>query len=428
MANALTKVFKRAVTLFDNPKNSIKSVIEGLSGKQGEAFVDESVVLTITPAARAIYILKDVIATTPLHLYERQADGDIIHRSDHPLDKLLSYRPHPLYTAYNWRSAMMTNTLLSGNGIGVITWSNSLVPASIEVIPYDQVTDVMMGEDGKSLMYHLNGRKPVHSDDVIHFMMTSWNGCAGLNTTATHRRTLQTEISLRDYVKSFMEKGAHIKGFISVPQILSPDARKSMKDSWRDQHGGSMNAGGTPLLEGGATYQRMQASIVESGFEQVKASSIADISRIYGVPEYMLDVRNKPTYSSIEHIGMDFQRYTLDGWFTQIEQELTRKLVAKNMEGKQFFKFDRTRLTSGDLKTMGEYYTRLFNIGVLNRDEIRMMINRNRVEDGDRYFIQGNNMTPTDLVDEMIKMRAGQPAAAPEPDKPNEDDPGTEVL
>lgn len=428
MPNPLVKVFKRAVTLFDNPKNSLKSVIEGLPGNQGEAFIDESVVLTITPAARAIYILKDVIATTPLHLYERTSDGDIVHRHDHPLDKLLSYRPHPLYTAYNWRSAMMVNTLLSGNGIGVITWNNSLVPAHIQVIPYDQVTDVMMGEDGMSLVYHFKGRKPVKSDDVIHFMMMSWNGCAALNTTETHRRTLQTEISLRDYVKSFMEKGAHIKGFISVPQMLSPDTRKAMKDSWRDQHGGSMKAGGTPLLEGGATYQKMQASIVESGFEQVKASSIADISRIYGVPEYMLDVRNKPTYSSIEHIGMDFQRYTLDGWFTQIEEELTRKLVGKNSEGKLFFKFDRTRLTSGDLKTMGEYYTRLFNIGVLNRDEIRVAINRNRVEGGDRYFIQGNNMMPTDAIDELIRMRGTGPAAVPNNDKPKEDDPGEEIL
>ena len=176
-------------------------------------------------------------------------------------------------------------------------------------------------------------------------------------------------------------------------------------------------------MDGGATYKKIGLSIPETGFDMVKNASIADVSRIYGVPEYMLDSKNKPTYASIEHISLDFKRYTIDGWCTQICQELTRKLVSKEGSGKYFFEYDKSGLTSGDLATMGEYYTKLFNIGVLSRNEIRAFLKKNNVEGGDEYYVQGNNMVRVKDIDALVAIKmqkGGTPTAQPDVQSINE--------
>jgi HK97 family phage portal protein len=279
----------------------------------------------------------------------------------------------------------------------------------LEIITHDQIQDILMGDDGQHLTYVLTNGKVLHSDDVIHFMGLSVNGLSGLNTTKTHADTFASEAAMRDYVRSFLEKGAFLSGVIEHPTQLTDQAYKKAKSSWDSAFGGANKAGGTAWLEGGATYKRIQSNIVESGFEVVKASLTADASRIYGVPEYMIDGKNKPTYNGQEQGDIQFKKYTIDGWCVKIKQELSRKLIPSAQQGRLFFDYDQTGLTSGDLATMGNYYQKLFNMSILNRNEIRKMIKKNNVVDGDRYFIQGNNMLPVDKIDEMINQKSNTP-------------------
>lgn len=407
MANALTSFFKRAVDGWGDRSKSTFDWLSGLFVSADKKTVTEETVLTVTPAWRAIYILKDILSVMPLNLYQRTADGDILLASEHPLNKLIAVSPSPLYTPYEWMSAMMVNTLVAGNGISKIHRNGSGIPNALEIIPYDQLEDILiMYGNNPHLLYKLKNGATLHQDDVVHFQGLSVNGLSGLNTTETHKETLSSEAAMRDFIKSFLDKGAFLSGVIEVPVQLQDATYKRMKASWDDAYGGAKKAGGTAILENGSKYQRVQATIPETGYDIVKGASIADISRIYGVPEYMLDIKNKPGYTSIEHISLDFKKYTLDGWCTKIVQELTRKLVSSNQTGQFFFEYDKTGLTTGDLQTMGEYYTKLFNIGVLNRDEIRAIIKRNKVKDGQEYFVQGNNMVRVKDIDKLVQMKS----------------------
>jgi len=409
MANPFSGLVKRATDYFGDKSKTIMEHLSGMFTGRRSFVVDENAVLSITPAWRAIYILKDILAVMPLNLYEKQTDGDILLRESHPLNKLIAVSPHALYTPYEWMSAMIVNALVSGNGISRIYRNGSGIATALEIIPHDQVRDILMGDDGQHLVYVLVSGKTLHSDDVVHFMGLSINGLSGFNTTKTHADTFASEAAMRDYIRSFLEKGAFLSGVIEHPTLLTDQAYKKAKSSWDSAFGGSGKAGGTAWLEGGATYKRIQSNIVESGFETVKASSVADTSRIYGVPEYMIDGKNKPTYAGQEQGDIQFKKYTIDGWCTKIKQELTRKLVPSIQQGKLFFDYDQSGLLNGDLATMGNYYQKLFNMSILNRDEIRKLIKRNNVTGGERYFIQGNNMLPVDKIDEMIAQKSNTP-------------------
>ncbi len=409
MANALldfVKNTKRAVNGWGDKSKSTFDWLGGLFAATDQKSVTENTVLTITPAWRAIYILKDILSIMPLNLYQVTADGDILLSKDHPLNKLISVSPNPLYTPYEWMSAMMVNTLISGDGVSKIHRNGAGVPNALEIIPFDQLDDILISYEGTPhLLYKLKNGGTLHGDDVVHFQGLSVNGLSGVNVTRTHKETLSSEAAMRDFIKSFLDKGAFLSGVIEVPIQLQDATYKRMKSSWDDAYGGAKKAGGTAILEGGSKYQRVQATIPETGYDIVKGASISDISRIYGVPEYMLDAKNKPTYASIEHISLDFKKYTIDGWCTKIVQELTRKLVSTNQSGSFYFDYDKSGLTTGDLQTMGEYYTKLFNIGVLNRDEIRGLIKKNKVEFGEEYFVQGNNMVRVKDIDKLVEFK-----------------------
>lgn len=405
----------RGVDPIGNPKKSVYDFIGGLVSGSKSFVVDEASVLSITPAWRAIYILKDILATMPLNLYKLEADGDIVVAKDHPLNKLVAVSPHALYTAYEWMSAMIVNTLVCGNGLSRIIRNGSGIPTALLIVPYDCMDDILLSDDMQHLIYvvRINGKLTnLHSDDVVHFRGLTTNGMAGLNTTTLHKDTFASEMAMRDYVKSFLENGAFLSGVIEMPTTIAPDVYKRMKQSWEESYGGAKRSGKTPIMEGGAKYTPIQATIAQTGFEIVKSSSIADVSRVYGVPEYMIDAKNKPTYSSVEQMSIDFKKYTIDGWCVKIVQELTRKLVSKSGEGTYFYQYDSTGLTTGDLKTQGEYYQRLFNMSVLNPDEIRSFIKKNKVDHGERYFIQGNNMIPVDSIDAALANKGAKKAGA----------------
>ncbi len=408
MANPFTNIVKRATDYFADRTKTVYELVQGLFTGKRSFVVDENAVLSITPAWRAIYILKDILSVMPLNLYEEQTDGDIILRKSHPLNKLIAVSPHALYTPYEWMSAMIVNALVAGNAISRIYRNGSGIATALEIIPHDQVMDIIMGDDGQHLIYVLRSGKTLHSDDVVHFMGLSINGLSGLNTTKTHADTFSSEAAMRDYIRSFLEKGAFLSGVIEHPTQLTDQSYKKAKSSWDSAFGGSNKAGGTAWLEGGATYKPIQTNIVQSGFEILKASLISDAARIYGVPEYLLDPKNRPTYSGTEQGDIQFKKYTIDGWCRKITQELTRKLVPTVQQGKLFYAYDQTGLTSGDLKTTADYLQKLFNMSILNRNEIRKLLNMNKVEEGDRYFIQGNNMLPVDKIDEMINQKSAQ--------------------
>lgn len=60
----------------------------------------------------------------------------------------------------------------------------------------------------------------------------------------------------------------------------------------------------------------------------------------------------------------------------------------------------------GDSKTQAEYLKTLHETGVLNKDEIRELLERNPIENGDKY-ISSLNYVFLDFVEEYQRLKAG---------------------
>jgi len=78
-------------------------------------------------------------------------------------------------------------------------------------------------------------------------------------------------------------------------------------------------------------------------------------------------------------------QYGLRTWCKRIEAEFNSKLFSARDQGRYFVRFDLRDLLRGDLKAQSDWYREMYNIRVLNPNEIRQEIGRNPYDGGNEY-------------------------------------------
>ena len=77
-------------------------------------------------------------------------------------------------------------------------------------------------------------------------------------------------------------------------------------------------------------------------------------------------------------------------YLVNIEQEFNRKIFSVNEQKNSYVKFRVSELLRADVDSRGDYYRRLFEIGVLSANEIREFEDLNRVKGLDEHYVPLN--------------------------------------
>ena len=102
-------------------------------------------------------------------------------------------------------------------------------------------------------------------------------------------------------------------------------------------------------------------------------------------------VEQTSNYKASENSQTSFMTDTLQPLLSQIENEFTVKLIARNLAGrKEKIQFDREYIYSLDPKTVASYYKDMFDVGGLTTNEIRVRQNMPPVDGGDVAFVSAN--------------------------------------
>ena len=119
--------------------------------------------------------------------------------------------------------------------------------------------------------------------------------------------------------------------------------------------------------------------------------SVFDVCRFFGVHPDKVFVRQNSNYKASENSQTSFMTDTLQPLLTQMEVELTTKLVPrKNVGVKEKIEFDREALYQLDPSGSASYYKQMFEVGGMTSDEIRVATNREPKEGGDVLFVSAN--------------------------------------
>ncbi len=356
----------------------------------------------------AIWRALDVICTTfaglPLEIFERQPNGDNNLAVEHPLYYILHDEPHPLYTSFDFRSALLLNLLNpanGGNSYAVIERGEDSQPLGMRILAPGTV-EALYYEANHRMYYKVTHEGVYDSDDIIHIKGLSENGLVGYEKRIIHKDALGNIIATSDHAKNYYKNGAFLSGVVENP-IEAPDMGATgiswIQNQFDTKYGGVENAGKVPVLQNGSTFKPMQSNAKDAGLNESRNFNTEEAARIIGVPLHLLYALDKATFNNIEHLTIQFVKFGLSQICKRVEQEFNRKLLRFDERGRMFTRFNLDDLLRGDVESRTKYYDSGLKGGWLNINDCRRMENLNPAEGGNIHLVPLNMIELTKAKD-----------------------------
>lgn len=393
-------IFSRLFQSRDKPKSQLGSGTTFLFGSttSGKA-VNERTAMQTTAVYGCVRILAESIAGLPLHVYRYREDGGKEREQEHPLSFLLKSEPNPEMTSFVFRETLMSHLLLWGNAYAQIIRNGRgqpvalypLLPSKMEVnrsasgelvYTYYRDTDE---NGGKTKGGYVNLR----SDQVLHIPGLGFDGLVGYSPIAMAKNAIGMSLATEEYGASFFANGANPGGVLEHPSVVKDPER--LRDSWHAQFSGH-NAHKVAVLEEGLKFHQMSIPPEEAQFLETRKFQIEEIARIFRVPLHLLGDLEHATFSNVEHLSLDFVKFSLESWVLRWEQGLEQALLLPSEKGSVFIKFAMDGLLRGSYKERMEGYSTGIQNGFLSPDDVRALEDMNPIPGGAgaKYYFNGN--------------------------------------
>ncbi len=364
--------------------------------------LNEQTALSISALFCGVNQIASAVAGLPLVLYQRTPQGKR-RAEEHPLYDILQHEPNAEMTAFVFRHTLMHHVLLWGDGFAEIEFTNGGQVLSLTPLLPNRVRVYRDADTGEVLYevfaYPTGGSKTLRQWEVLHIPGISYEGIRGMPPMMLARQSLDLTRHAEQFGEAFFRHGAAPSGALKYPGRLSDNARENIRQSWKQLHQGSSNAGSLPILEEGMDWIQFAIPPETAQYLQTRQFQVAEIARWLNIPPPLLHDLSRATWANLEVLNTYFVQYTLMPWLQKWEAEVRRKLLSVEERRTHFAEFDVNRLLRGDTKTrFGVYATALQN-GIYSINECRELENLNAIEGGDEHRVQ-LNMQSADLADE----------------------------
>ena len=351
--------------------------------------------MLLSAVYRCVEVISDSIAQLPLEPYKIDSSGYRIKFTSHPTYRLLSKEPNQRMTKFTFIKTLVVSMLLKGNGYAYIERDNKGDAVALHYIPAELVTVIPPQTVKDNVAYTVSGiSNTIEACNMIHLLNFSYDGITGISTLAHARRTLGLAIDAEGHAEGFFKGGANLAGILKVQSSLTTDQKQALKTSW---HSAFNATSGTPngvaVLEGNMDYQPITVSPADSQLLETREFNVVDICRFFGVSPVKAFDLSKSSYSTIEATELAFLTDTLSPLLEKIEEEFERKLYKPSEKDTIDVRFNTAVLLRADKQSLANYYSTLFNIGVITPNEIRKELDLPALDNGNSAFVQVNIQT-----------------------------------
>ncbi|MDR5761948.1 phage portal protein [Caballeronia sp. LZ035] len=384
----------------------------GMSSSSGESVTVDSA-LQLSAAWACVRLIAETIATLPLNLYLKAADGTRSIASSHQLYSILHSQPNAENTATEFWEVIVASMLLWGNGYARKLRSASVLIGLELMLP--QRTQVKRLKDG-SLQYtyqDIDGTTSTLSeDDVLHFRGFSLDGMLGLSAIAYACEVLGNATAANKTSSSVFRNGLRPSGVLSTDQVLAKDKREEIRTSLTTQFGGAMQSGKTMVLEAGMKYQAITMNPGDVQLLETKAFNVEEICRWFRVPPFMVGHSEKSTSwgTGIEQQMIGFLTFSLRPWLTRIEQTVRKGCLTLAERDKYYAEFSVEGLLRADSAGRAAFYSQMTQNGLMSRDECRVKENLPPMGGNAAVLTVQSALLPIDKLGEQSDATAAQDA------------------
>ena len=416
----LDKILRRSPGTVEPEQRKEEENVFGLAlNYNGWSTYKTSQSLALSAVYRCVEVITNGVASLPVKLYRTDEKG-FKYEMHNNLSFILSKKPTGKINAFTFYKLIVKDILLQGNAYALILRNGK---GEIIGLQYIQAGLVSPIDRGDRIEYQVTGIKGfVRQEDILHFMNYTDNGVYGISVLTHARRTLGIADYGENASENFYKSGGCTTGFLKFDGPSSGKQREEILSAWNQATGGVRNQpNGIPVLPANVNYTQLSVNPADAQLLESREFSVVEICRFFGVsPTKCFDLTHA-SYNNSEMAELAFLNDTLRPLLTKIEMEMETKLF-KPEEGYDI-KFDVSELLRTDKKSQAEYFTKMFNLGVLSPNDIRKELDMDEIEGGDIHCAQINltSIKNLEFVNATADNRQKEPEMNTENNQENND-------
>lgn len=334
-------------------------------------------------------VLAETYAMVPLNEYKRLPNGDRERTNDTGLFDVLHHMYNSQMSAYAAKEASMYNLNLGGNAVCVRGKNRLGETISLTPHPWQNV-NIKINKDTGRLEYKiktLEGERTYTRSEVLHVAGPTADGLIGLSPVEAAADSIALGRIYEKFGRKFYENGVISSGWFGKDGTLTDEAYARLKEDIDKNYAGVMNSGRPMLLEDGLKFNQLSMKLVDAELLSSKKYQVEDVCRIFRMPLHLVQSLDHATNNNIEQQALEFVMYTMQPHFKRFEDAINTQLLTKEMrDAGYYFEHNMDALLRGDQKSRAEAFAVGRQWGWLSVNDIRSMMNMNRIENGDIYL------------------------------------------
>jgi HK97 family phage portal protein len=349
------------------------SAVTGARGPAGVSVTPETA-MQVSAVWACVRLISETIATLPLGMYERSASGKR-PAPQHPLHFVIRDQPNSDSAASVYWEATVSAMLLRGAGRAEKLMIGGRV-VGLQFLNPNRLA-VSRGSDGRKEWRYTeeDGRQRVIPRERIwEIPGFTLDGKNGVSVIAYGAHVFGGAIAADRAAARTFSNGMLQTVYYKIAAFLKPNQR----DEFRQNVLGSVERGETPLLEGGTDVGTIGINPADSQLLESRGFSVEEVCRWFRVPPWMVGHTEKSSSwgTGIEQQMIGFLTFTLAPWLKRIEQAIAKDLMTPPDRARFYPKFSVEGLLRADSAGRAAFYTAMVNNGVLTRDEVRELEDR----------------------------------------------------
>ena len=380
--------------------------------------------LRVAAVYACVRILAETMASLPLVVYQRRADGGKDKVTDHWLYRLMAKRPNRFQNPFEWREMLQGHMALRGNAYNqIITNPRGEIIELMPIHPDRVKIELLPSGEYRYRVTDRSGTEVIlPRGEVWHLRGLSSDGLMGMSPIELARENLGMALAAQDYGARFFANDAKpTGGWIEFPGTFKDnEAKKVFRESYQQAQSGA-NRGKVLVLENGMKFHEVGVTNKDAQFLELRKFQITDIARLFRVPPHMIADLERATFSNIEQQSLEFVMHTMTPWAERWEASIESELL---LEGDEIeIEFDFANLMRGDAASRSSYYQSGIQNGWLTRNEARIAENLNPI-DGLDQPLRPLNMVEEDAAEDLEIDTQAEAAEPPEQNaiEPSEDE------
>lgn len=330
-------------------------------------------VMQLDAAWACVRLISETIATLPLSMYQRTSAGKAI-ATQHPLHFVIHDQPNVDSTASVFWEAMIASMLLRGAGRA----EKLYVGTQLVGLAFLDPNRLVINRDlkGRKTYHYLGekGQREIPASRIWEIPGFTLDGVNGVSVIEYGAQVFGNAIAADRAAAKTFANGMLQTIFYKVNAFLKPEQRAEFKKNLA----GTIERGEAPLLEGGTDVSSLGIKPSDAQLLESRSFSVESICRWFRVPPWMVGHTEKSTSwgTGIEQQMIGFLTFTLGPWLRRIEQSISKDLLLPGERARYYPKFAVEGLLRADSAGRSAFYAAMVNNGILTRDEIRELEDR----------------------------------------------------